>query len=163
MVAFDEKSQSASGFDMGIIDLLYDSACPICNMEVAFLRKRDVAHRIKFTDLSAADYDPAQHGNVAFERGMRKIRAVMPEGEVVTGMEVFRQTYNAIGLGWMFAITQLPLVGTVADSMYDVWAENRLRITGRGELADVLKERAEALKDVEVDECDTDACEVDWD
>eukprot|EP00601_Ochromonadales_sp_CCMP2298_P002522 CAMPEP_0173171944 /NCGR_PEP_ID=MMETSP1141-20130122/2036_1 /TAXON_ID=483371 /ORGANISM="non described non described, Strain CCMP2298" /LENGTH=186 /DNA_ID=CAMNT_0014093929 /DNA_START=140 /DNA_END=700 /DNA_ORIENTATION=- len=161
MVAY--KSQSANGVDLGTIDLLYDSDCPICRMEVAFLKKRDVGNRIKFTDLSAADYDASQHGNVAFERGMRKIRAVMPEGEVVTGMEVFRQTYNAIGLGWVFAVTQLPVVGSLADYMYDLWAENRLRITGRGEMADMLRERAEALKNNEEAECDTDACEIDWD
>jgi predicted DCC family thiol-disulfide oxidoreductase YuxK len=77
-------------------------------------------------------------------------------------MEVFRQTYNAIGLGWMFAVTRLPGLGGVADAVYDLWAENRLRVTGRGEMADVLRERAEALRNNE-EECDTDACGLDWD
>ena len=112
------------------IDLLYDSECPICQMEVDFLKKRDINNRIKFTDLSSPDYKPSEHGNVKFVDGMRKIRAVLPDKRVVTGVEVFRQTYQAIGLGWIFALTNLPVIGEAADMLYDVWAENRLRITG---------------------------------
>lgn len=145
------------------IDLLYDSDCPICQMEVNFLQKRDINHRIRFTDLSSPSYNPVEHGNVSFERGMRKIRAVLPDKTVVTGVEVFRRTYEAIGLGWMFEITKLPLIGTAADALYDLWAENRLRLTGRGDLADVLKDRSDTLKNLDPVECDTDACEIDWD
>jgi predicted DCC family thiol-disulfide oxidoreductase YuxK len=145
------------------IDLLYDSHCPLCAMQVEFLKKRDVHHRVKFTDLQSTDYIPSEHGNVDFERGMRKIRAVLPDQTVVSGMEVFRITYDAIGRGWMFALTNLPVVGEAADIIYDFWAENRLRITGRGELADELKERAEALRGNTITECDSDACSVDWD
>ncbi|KAJ1394362.1 hypothetical protein B484DRAFT_459181 [Ochromonadaceae sp. CCMP2298] len=145
------------------IDLLYDSHCPLCTIQVEFLRKRDINGRVKFTDLQAHDYNPADHGHVEFERGMRKIRAVMPDQSVVSGVEVFRQTYDAIGLGWMFAMTNLPVIGFAADMVYDIWAENRLRITGRGELADVLKEQAEYLLANPVSECNSDACSLDWD
>lgn len=148
---------------MGVIDLLYDSECPICMMEVNFLQKRDINGRIRFTDLSSPDYNPADHGNVTFRQGMRKLRAVLPDNTVITGVEVFRKTYDAIGLGWMFAVTSLPVIGGLADKVYDVWAENRLRITGRSELAEQLKERSEALADAEpIDDCDQDGCAIDW-
>lgn len=145
------------------IDLLFDSECPICMMEVEFLKKRDIENRIRFTDLQSPDYNPADHGNVSFERGMRKIRAVLPGGSVVTGVEVFRQTYKAIGLGWIFDLTSLPLVGKAADAIYDFWAENRLRITGRGQLADVLRERADKLKNMDAPECDAEGCAIEYD
>jgi hypothetical protein len=60
-------------------------------MEVEFLKKRDPLLKIKYTDLQSMDYKPADHGNVKFADGMRKIRAVLPDGNVVTGIEVFRQ------------------------------------------------------------------------
>ena len=149
--------------DNGIIDLLFDGECPICMMEVEFLKKRDVKERIRFTDLRDPDYNPADHGNVSFEDGMRKLRAVLPDGSVVMGVEVFRRTYKAIGLGWIFELTNLPVIGKLADSVYDVWAENRLRLTGRGELADILVARAKELKEMEpLDDCD-DECGVDYD
>ena len=145
------------------IDLLYDSECPICAMEVEFLKKRDIHNRIRYTDLSSPDYNPADHGNVQFADGMRKIRAVLPDQTVVTGVEVFRQTYNAIGLGWVFYATSLPIIGKAADALYDVWAEHRLRITGRGDLADQLKKQSEILQSVDEAECVSDACELNWD
>lgn len=136
------------------IDLLYDSECPLCSMEVEFLKKRDIYQRIRFTDISAPDYDPTQHGDVAYEDGMKKLRAVLPDRRVITGVEVFRHTYDAIGLGWVFAMTRLPFIGQVADAVYDFWAENRLRITGRHDLAEKLKAKAEALRNYEPEECD---------
>ena len=93
---------------------------------------------------------------------MRKIRAVLPGGRVVKGVEVFRQTYDAIGLGWVFSLTKVPFVGDIADRLYDLWAENRLRITGRKELADILKDRAEELRNQDDVECDADGCGIDY-
>ena len=148
----------------GQIDLLYDSECPICMMEVNFLQKRDIYNRIKFTDLSSPQYIPEEHGNVQFADGMRKLRAVLPDGQVVVGVEVFRQTYDAIGLGWVFQLTRLPIIGQFADAVYDLWAENRLFITGRSDLAELLKERAAKLDGLEeVVSCDSDACGIDYD
>jgi len=154
---------SDSGPSLDKIDLLYDSECPICMMEVNFLQKRDVGNRIRFTDLSSKDYNPADHGNVTFKQGMRKLRAVLPGGKVVTGVEVFRKTYDAIGLGWVFALTNYPVIGGVADKLYDVWAENRLRLTGRADLAEQLVERSAVLAEAEpIDDCDKDGCAIDW-
>lgn len=129
-------------------------------MEVEFLRKRDIEKKIKFTDLSSPDYDPRAHGNVSFSAGMRKIRAVLPDDSVVSGVEVFRQVYSAIGLGWMFEMTNVPVIGQVADAMYDIWAENRLRITGRGDLANKLREKADELRGAGQVVCDEDGCSL---
>ena len=144
------------------IDLLYDSECPICQMEVDFLKKRDIDNHIRFTDLSSANYNPDEHGHVQFEEGMRKLHAVLPDGRVVRGVEVFRQTYEAIGLGWVFAATSLPVIGQVADYVYDIWAENRLRLTGRTAVAEILKQRAAELREMELADCDRDGCAIDF-
>ena len=70
---------------------------------------------------------------------------------------------RAIGLGWMFDLTSLPIIGNMADAIYDLWAENRLRLTGRGDLADILAERALKLREAEpLEECDLDACDLDF-
>lgn len=67
------------------MNLLYDSDCPLCMREVEFLKKRDVDGNIRFTDLCSDDYDPDQNGGVDFEKGMRVIHAVLPDGRVVKG------------------------------------------------------------------------------
>ena len=131
-------------------------------MEVNFLQKRDINDRIMFTDLSSPSYEPADHGNVQFADGMKKLRAVLPDGRVVVGVEVFRKTYEAIGLGWLFALTNVPIIHEIADVLYDIWAENRLRITGRPELAEQLKARAATLAATEPVSCDAEGCGIDF-
>ena len=48
--------------------------------------------------------------------GMKYIHAVLPNGEVVKGVEVFRRIYEVIGLGWVYAVTKLPLIGSAAGT-----------------------------------------------
>jgi predicted DCC family thiol-disulfide oxidoreductase YuxK len=58
-------------------------------------------------------------------------------------VEVFRRLYEMVGLGWVYAVTRLPGVGPAADAVYDLWAKYRLPITGRPDLLEVVKRRAE--------------------
>ena len=74
---------------------------------------------------------------------MGKIHAILPDGEVVTNIEVFRRLYEAVGLGWVFAITKIEPFGTLIDRVYDVWAQYRLPITGREELDVIMAKRRE--------------------
>ena len=41
------------------INMLYDSKCNLCLMEVRYLYKKDVAGKIKFTDLEDPKYNPS--------------------------------------------------------------------------------------------------------
>lgn len=56
-------------------------------------------------------------------------------------VEVFRRLYEAVGLGWLYAITKIPWVERGADAVYDFWARYRLPITGRPALLDVMESR----------------------
>jgi hypothetical protein len=47
---------------------------------------------------------------------------------------VFRRAYELIGLGWLYAPTRWPLIGTLAEAAYGLWARWRLRLTGRASL-----------------------------
>mgnify|MGYP006953060487 CR=1 FL=1 len=51
---------------------------------------------------------------------MKYIHAVLPNGEVVKGVEVFRRIYEVIGLGWVYAATKIPLIGSAAGTFYHV-------------------------------------------
>ncbi len=61
-----------------------------------------------------------------------------------------------------FAATKLPLIGGLADAAYDLWAVNRLKITGRPELEEILKERQAKIKATDYSDCE-DECEIDFD
>lgn len=138
------------------IKLLFDGACPLCVREVNFLKRKDgdspeerLRQRglIKFVDIAAEDYDLADNANIDFETAMGRIHAVLPNGEIVQDVEVFRQIYDLLGIGWIYAVTKLPLIGSLADRLYGVWADYRLVLTGRANLKTIVAERQQRLKD----------------
>jgi predicted DCC family thiol-disulfide oxidoreductase YuxK len=128
------------------IKLLYDGECPLCLREVNFLRRRDAGRGlVALVDIADDDYNPDENGGVDFETAMGRIHAVLPDGTVIQDVEVFRQVYEVLGIGWIYAITKLPVVGTLADRLYGIWADWRLRLTGRPDLATIVAERNQRL------------------
>lgn len=128
------------------IKLLYDGDCPLCLREVNFLRQRDGGRgRVAFVDVAQDDYQPEDHGGVDYETAMGRIHAVLPDGSVVKNVEVFRRVYEILGMGWIYAATRWPLVGPLVDWLYERWADWRLRLTGRPDLATLVAERQRRL------------------
>jgi predicted DCC family thiol-disulfide oxidoreductase YuxK len=137
------------------IKLLFDGDCPLCVREVNFLKRKDADRGlINFVDIAAKNYDPADNANIDFETAMGRIHGVLPNGEIVQNVEVFRQIYDILGIGWIYAVTKLPLVGKLADILYGVWADYRLVLTGRANLQTIVAQRQQLLKD----KSDKDLC-----
>ena len=138
------------------IKLLYDGACPLCVREVNFLQKRDAGQGlVAFMDVADLAYDPELHGGIDFEAAMGRIHAVLPDGSTMVGVPVFRKVYEVLGMGWVYAITKLPIIGPIADFVYDLWADWRLKLTGRADLATIIAERQQQIED-----CTTDRCQL---
>lgn len=136
------------------IKLLYDGACPLCLREVNFLRKRDAGRGlVAFVDIAADDYTPAANGGVNFETAMGRIHAVLPDGTVIRNVAVFRRVYEVLGMGWIYAITRLPLIGWIADWLYGIWADWRLLLTGRPDLATLVRDRQQRLACTDTGRC----------
>ena len=113
------------------IKVLYDGDCPLCSREIDFLAARDRGRgRIAFEDIAAPAFDPAGYGLEAADL-MARIHGVLPDGRVIEGVEVFRQAYAAVGLGWLVAPTRWPGLRSLSDRAYRIFARNRLRWTGR--------------------------------
>lgn len=128
------------------IKLLYDGDCPLCLREVNFLRKKDGGRGlVAFTDIAADNYSPADNGGVDFATAMGRIHAVRPDGTVIQNVEVFRQVYAALGIGWIYAPTGWPIIGPLVDWVYGLWANWRLAVTGRPSLKTILAEREARL------------------
>jgi len=60
-----------------------------------------------------------------------RISQVLPDGSLVKGMEVFRRAYDAVGLGWLLAPTNWPVLRSISDAGYAWFARIRLHLTGR--------------------------------
>lgn len=118
----------------------------MCVREVNFLRRKDAGRGIiSFVDIAALDYDPQQHAGIDFETAMGVIHAVNSDGAVIRGVDVFRQVYDALGIGWIYTATKWPLVGPLVDKLYELWADRRLAVTGRPTLQEIVRDRQQAL------------------
>ncbi|CAI5467372.1 unnamed protein product [Closterium sp. Yama58-4] len=141
------------------LKLLYDGDCPICMREVDFLQGRNKEFgTLKFVNIAADDYNEDENAGVAYEAAMGSIHGIRRDGTIVTGVEAFREFYEAVGLGWVYAITKFPPVGALADAVYEVWAKYRLPLSGRPSLQAVIEERRRNKLGVqgckEEEECD---------
>ncbi|KAK1422338.1 hypothetical protein QVD17_25379 [Tagetes erecta] len=124
------------------VKMLYDGDCPLCMREVNMLKERNKNYNaISFVDISSDDYSPEDNQGLDYETAMGKIHAIMNDGTIVTNVEAFRKLYEAVGLGWVYAITKYEPAATIADAVYGVWAKYRLQVTGRPPLEEVLEAR----------------------
>ncbi|CAM8920564.1 unnamed protein product [Rhodiola kirilowii] len=106
------------------IKMLYDGDCPLCMREVNMLKERNKGYgAIKFVDISSDDYSPEENQGLEYETVMGKIHAIMSDGTIVTNVEAFRKLYEAVGLGWVYAITKYePATQIVSMSRSASWA-----------------------------------------
>ncbi len=115
------------------LEIFFDGECPLCRREIALLARLDRRQRLVLTDIAAPEFDPAPTGR-DLDALMGRIHArLLPSGEMLEGVEVFRRAYEAVGLGPLVAATRIAPVAAALDHAYRWFARNRLRLTGRGD------------------------------
>ncbi len=127
---------------MAELTLLFDGGCPLCLREVNTLQRRDRGvGRLAFVDVNDPAYDPARYGGITYAEAMGRMHALRSDGAVIRDVEVFRQAYGLVGLGWLYAPTRWPLLRPLVDALYGLWAHWRLAITGRPSLEVLCRDR----------------------
>lgn len=112
------------------VEVFFDGDCPLCVREIGMIRWMDRRKRIRFTDIAAADFLVSEYP-WSKDEFMAEIRGRLSDGTWIVGVEVFRQLYAAVGFAWIVAPTRLPGISHLMDWGYQVFAKNRLRLTGR--------------------------------
>lgn len=115
------------------VTLLIDGQCSVCAKEVRLLRWLDRGRgRLAFIDISSPAFVAGEFG-LTLDRAMAEMHAFGRDGALITGMEVFRRAYRAVGWGWVWAPTGWPVLRPMFDAMYRVFARNRVRWFSRCE------------------------------
>ena len=123
------------------LTLLFDGGCPLCLREVKFLRSRDTYKNISFIDIDSPNYQPDLNSGISYKDAMGRIHAINESGEILKDVAVFREAYRLIGLGWIYAPTSWPILGSLIDQVYKLWAQWRLPLTRRPSLEQLCKEK----------------------
>ncbi|MEL4896651.1 thiol-disulfide oxidoreductase DCC family protein [Crocosphaera sp. Alani8] len=154
MKASTSNQNQTSSQSFWKVKLLYDGDCPLCMREVRFLQKKDKKRGlVNLVDIADNNYNPDQHCGVDYETAMGRIHAILPDGTILTDIEAFRYVYEVLGMGWVYAVTKIPVVGKVANWVYGIWAKFRLSLTGRPDLEAIIAERENNKK------CNSDSCD----
>ena len=121
------------------LNLIYDSKCAVCQWEVDFLRSRDERGRLTFTDLESEAFEEgaARNGRLDYATALSSFHAVRADGELLSGVESFRAAYDAVGLGWVWALYDNRIVAAFLDAGYALFARYRTDIT-RGSTIEAL-------------------------
>ena len=116
---------------------------------MAFLAKQDTSGLLKFTDIEEEGYDEssAENGRVTYEKGMKIMHAVRYNGDIIEGVEVIREIYKVVGLGWLFSWTRLPFIGSFVDQVYNFWAKYRTNMTRGTNVDELIAKRNKLLLD----------------
>jgi len=104
--------------------LLYDSECPFCRLEVAWLQRRDRGGLLRAEDIARPEFDPVRFG-LTRERVHARLHGVMADGTVIEGMPAMRAAWRAAGLGWVMAPTGWPVLRWGFDLLYVAFARYR--------------------------------------
>ena len=123
------------------LTLLYDAACPVCALEMDWLRARDDAGRLVFVDIGAAGFDASAYGTTPAALDA-EIHGICADGRVVVGMQTLRLAYAAVGRGGIAQITGVGPLKPLFDAGYRWFARHRHRISrGAAPLIDALRAR----------------------
>jgi predicted DCC family thiol-disulfide oxidoreductase YuxK len=112
------------------VEIFFDGECPLCMREVRVLQRLDRKQRVRFTDIAAAGFEPGAFG-LDMATLMARIHGRLPDGTFLEGVEVFRRVYEAVGLGALAKISRWPGISALVEAAYEIFAKNRLRLTGR--------------------------------
>ena len=94
-------------------------------------RARDKLGKLTYTDLEAPGFEEgaARNGYLDYETALSSFHAVTAEGELLKGMPVFKAAYDAVGLGWVWAVYDNPIAAKVLDFGYGLFARFRTDLT----------------------------------
>ncbi len=117
------------------VEVFYDGECPLCLREIKLLKWLDRKERIQFTNIAAPDFNARDYEKTPTQF-MDEIHGRLPSkngqpAQWIIGVEVFRQLYSAVGFGLLVWPTRLPGISHALNFGYQVFAKNRLRLTGR--------------------------------
>ena len=112
------------------LTVYFDGECPICRREIDLMKIFNRRERLQFIDFSTSSYRPTDHGLNQCDLG-RVIHARWSDGSLISGVEVFRETWEAIGLGFLVRISRRPIINKLLVKAYAWFAKNRLWLTRR--------------------------------
>ena len=108
------------------LTIFYDGACGVCSTEIRYYRSI-ADQRVQFVDIAAVDFDAGEFGKTNDEF-QRQLHARDAEGQYFTGVEAFRQLWDALPSPFyplLSIFVGLPGIHLAARTGYSIFARSR--------------------------------------
>ena len=92
------------------------------------LKKRDKQGALTLVDIQTPEF-AAQYPELDWHALNARIHGLLPDGSLITGLDVTHQAWKAVGVGWLYAPLRWPVIRIVADWCYIKFAKHRYTIS----------------------------------
>lgn len=110
------------------LEIFYDGSCIVCSTEMQSYRKRNPGNRLRFVDISSADFQPEDFGK-SREEFMAKMHVRDADGSFFTGVDAFLLIWQAYPTGSIYrlfgALVGLPGINLLTRGGYSLFARFR--------------------------------------
>nr|WP_136252641.1 DUF393 domain-containing protein [Ningiella ruwaisensis] len=108
--------------------IFYDGLCPLCDIEMRHLKKRNTEGKLRFEDITADDFSK-RYPHLDWDALNNRIHGMEEDGELIVGLDVTHRAWSLVGYGWLYAPLRWPIIRHVADKFYLVFAKHRYKIS----------------------------------
>ncbi len=125
------------------LTVYYDGLCRVCSFEIDHYKKKNIEARIRFVDITSADFDENSEGLKNYNYH-KHIHAKTMDGTLVKGVDVFLEIWKVLpGFGFLKKTISNPILRPAFDFGYKIFAHIR----------PYLPKKSKA-------ECDNDRCQI---
>jgi predicted DCC family thiol-disulfide oxidoreductase YuxK len=108
--------------------IFYDGNCPLCAKEMQSLKRADEENKITLEDINKEDFEH-RFSNIKRADAMGYLHGQLDNGEMIYGLDVTFAAWQTVGKHAWLKIFQLPIIRSLADVGYWLFAKYRLQIT----------------------------------
>ncbi|MFC4701695.1 thiol-disulfide oxidoreductase DCC family protein [Glaciecola siphonariae] len=108
--------------------IFYDGQCPLCDIEMRHLKKRNTARQLAFEDINADDFS-VRFPQLDWQALNNRIHGMEADGTLLIGLDVTHRAWSLVGYKWLYAPLRWPVIRFFADRAYLIFAKHRNTIS----------------------------------
>ncbi|MCL5974609.1 MAG: DUF393 domain-containing protein [Gammaproteobacteria bacterium] len=106
------------------LTIFFDGHCPLCNKEIALLKRLDTRQKLHFEDIHAIDF-VYRYPYIDVVAADRRLHGQLANGQIITGLDVTAKAWGLVGHHKWLQILRWPVIRWFADLAYLVFARFR--------------------------------------
>lgn len=110
------------------LTVFYDGYCPLCLAEMNKLKKLDKQQKLAFVDIQQPSFGE-KYPDLCWSSLNARIHGLLPDGRLISGLDVTYLAWQLVGMGWVYAPTRWPVIRWFADKAYLVFARHRYSLS----------------------------------